>query len=186
MVLTLKDLSNLLTYLRLLDKLNKELFHMHGVRTLENDAFFKYTGLTDEFSDTFFKITGYTFDRQSNNMTLCNSNGILSLNEMLNLYNSSGDLENILVNNMQTINTLRLYRNKSQHNPHKVDFKSISGSEDDFSIKFKYSGIEYSLRSNKLDKLTKDINQLMSKILVEVDKDLSIETKLLLNSKNKL
>jgi len=186
MRILVKDLDNLLVYLRLLEKLNHEIFRMHGVRTLENEAFSKYRNSTDEFSNDFFKITGFIYDKKNDMMMICKKNGILSLNELKPIYDLCVDLDEVLCSNRKTIDILRLFRNKVQHAPHKIDFNSIGGSSDDFTISFEYENDRYTLESKLLDKTISDINIVFSSMLKEVNKDLDLDTKLLLNRKNKL
>lgn len=96
------------------------------------------------------------------------------------------DLTNIFNDNKKAINVLRLFRNKVQHSPHKLDFNSLGGSIDEFTISFEYNNVNHTLDSKWIDRLIMDINIAFSDMLIGVNNDINLEMKTLVNRKKDL
>ena len=185
-----KDLSDFLVYLKLFERMNQKLFIMYGVKTLEIDAFSKYYYITDEFSDCFFRITGYEYDKSKKQLSIVSKNGLLSLLPVREIYDISQDLDKLLQDNIKLISALKLYRNKAQHIPHSIGFKSLGGTNDEFDISFEYNderGTEkYKIKSIELCKAVTQLNEILIILLERMWNCISLETKQSIHSAPKI
>ncbi len=186
MDIDVEKLDDLLVYLKLVEKMNRLLFLMYGIRTLENDAFSKYYYTTDELSDAFFRITGYEHDKSTQKLIVMQDNGLLSVKIIKNIYDITYDLSTLLEKYYELIRALKLYRNKAQHSPHKLQLDQLFGNNTEFKISFEYGPHSYTIDSETLCHMIVDFNKIIIRLLDEVKKVINLHTREILMGKPKI
>jgi hypothetical protein len=140
---------------------------LFGIDGMDNQAFNKYQYLMADYADLFFKVTGFGYDNDNDKM-IQKHNGIEIVSDLINIYDFSSELNIILAKYNGEVNTLRIYRNKSQHEIHMIKLDSLGSSNDSFHIGFKYKNSSYSIHSSHILPITIILNKMFLNIILKL------------------
>jgi hypothetical protein len=149
------------------------LFHFKilNLDLIDKKAFTKLKLFFDKLSDSFFKVFSIKSNFKSKKVFLNFNEGIMETGFMKSFHK---EINKFILNHNDIIFYMKVFRNKIQHNYHLVDFYSIGGANDSFSLSYRFSRNEsesYEIDSKYLDSLIIDLNKLIILLLKNVEFD---------------
>ena len=129
--------------------------------------FMEFEKLTLDIVQDIPRLIPYFYDNKSKILKLDNKSGLLEYkNEIQYIEN---DYQDILNQHSETLNKIRLIRNKYEHKMHDVKYQSSgTGTMSLFDIEFRVNNQHIKIYAGELIKLIKGLNVLFSKISQEI------------------
>lgn len=165
--MTTETVNSLRRYFETLHSINRNAIALCGVDI--NLINFDYEKLLLEIVSNITRIIPITYEQSSKNLVLKYSDGILSLKDNFN--DIKGDIESIILNKSEFLNSIRLIRNSYQHKVHLITTPSLSTSSFTLpSIRVELEEpkkiIDFEITSLLI--LLKELNKAMSKVMDSV------------------
>lgn len=160
--MNIEIINALFNYLKTLYELNQKLIKLCGI-----DIIVRLEDGQTEIIDIIQnvpRLVPYSKDKANNKLYLDDNDGLLEFKNELAYLKS--DYLKILNDHYDTLEKVKLIRNKYEHKIHKIKFTSAnSGSSDYFGFLFSIGNEDIRLQSAELISLVKDLNILFSKII---------------------
>ena len=159
--------NSLFGYFETLYYLNQKLIKLCGVNVIDDFEFCGKEVL--DIIQEIPRIIPYSFDKNTQKLVLKDRNGLLEYCD--NIVYLKKDYEQILLNNYEFLDKIRVIRNTYQHKMHGINHKSSgSGSFSLFDFYFDINGKEADIHAGSFIKLFKELNILFSKLSKDVSK----------------
>ena len=165
--MNIKIANSLFGYFETLYYLNQKLIKLCGVNVIDDFEFCGKEVL--DIIQELPRIIPYSFNGKKQKLELKDGNGLLEYSD--NIVYLKNDYEQILLNNYDFLDKIRVIRNTYQHKMHGINHKSSgSGSFSLFDFDFDINGKEVEVCAGSFIKLFKELNILFSKLSKDVSK----------------
>lgn len=165
--MNVKIANSLFGYFETLYYLNQKLIKLCGVNVIDDFEFCGKEVL--DIIQELPRIIPYSYNSKKRKLELKDGNGLLEYCD--NITYLKNDYEQILLNNYDFLDKVRIIRNTYQHKMHGIDHKSSgSGSLSLFDFDFDIDGKEVEVCAGSFIKLFKELNILFSKLVSDVEK----------------
>lgn len=116
------------------------------------------------------QLIPYKYKNENESITLENGNGLLDFkNDISYIFD---DYKDIIKVHCDLLNNIRIVRNKYEHRMHDISFEyNVGGGWNaSFVYAYKIKNQDINIKSNQLIHLLKDLNELFSKLVLDIKK----------------